>query len=66
MEIWPLFVNILQNRSFSTITGYVNKCGFKVVKINNPKDEYNESYILEKEMNVVGDTSAKQKHFLWT
>lgn len=29
---------------------YVNKCGFKVVKIKNPKDKYNESYVLEKQM----------------
>jgi len=29
---------------------YINKCGFKVVKIENPKDKYEENYILEKEM----------------
>jgi ribosomal protein S18 acetylase RimI-like enzyme len=29
---------------------YVNKCGFKVVKIKNPRDKYNGTYILEKEM----------------
>lgn len=29
---------------------YVNKCGFKIVRIANPKDKYEESYILEKEM----------------
>lgn len=29
---------------------YVNKCGFKIIKINNPKDKYEESYILEKNM----------------
>lgn len=29
---------------------YVNKCGFKVVKIENPMDKYEESYILEKEL----------------
>ncbi len=29
---------------------YVNKCGFKIVKIENPKDKYKESYIMEKEM----------------
>lgn len=29
---------------------YVNKCGFKVVKIKNPRDKYNETYILEKQM----------------
>jgi len=29
---------------------YVNKCGFKIVKINNPKDKINECYVLEKEM----------------
>lgn len=29
---------------------YVNKCGFKVVRIENPKEKYEESYILEKEM----------------
>lgn len=29
---------------------YVNKCGFKIVRIDNPKDKYNESYIMEKEM----------------
>lgn len=28
---------------------YVNKCGFKIVKIEKPKDKYEESYILEKE-----------------
>jgi len=27
---------------------YVNKCKFKVVKIENPMDKYEESYILEK------------------
>ena len=29
---------------------YVNKCGFKIVKIENPGDKYEENYILEKEM----------------
>jgi hypothetical protein len=29
---------------------YVNKCGFKVARIDNPKDRYEESYILEKLM----------------
>lgn len=29
---------------------YVNKCGFHIVKINNPKDKYESSYILEKYM----------------
>jgi len=29
---------------------YVNKCGFKVVKIENPGDKYEESYIMEKEV----------------
>lgn len=29
---------------------YVNKCGFKIIKIDNPKDKYEEIYILEKEM----------------
>ena len=29
---------------------YINKCGFKVVKIENPKDKYEENYILKKEM----------------
>ncbi len=29
---------------------YVNKCGFKVVKIDNPKDKNEECYLLEKEM----------------
>jgi GNAT superfamily N-acetyltransferase len=29
---------------------YVNKCGFKVVKIEHPGDQLEESYILEKEM----------------
>lgn len=27
---------------------YVNKCGFHVVAIENPKDKYEESYVLEK------------------
>ena len=27
---------------------YINKCGFNVVRIENPKDKYEESYILEK------------------
>lgn len=31
---------------------YVNKCGFKIVKIENPGNKYEESYILEKIMNV--------------
>jgi len=31
---------------------YVNKCGFKIIKIENPKDEIEEiSYILEKEVS---------------
>ena len=30
---------------------YVNKCGFKVYKIENPKDKMNSSYLLEKIMN---------------
>jgi hypothetical protein len=29
---------------------YVNKCGFAIVKIENPKDIYNESYLMEKRM----------------
>jgi hypothetical protein len=29
---------------------YVNKCGFKVIRIENPKDKYEESYVLEKEV----------------
>lgn len=29
---------------------YVNKCGFKVVRIENPRDKYEESYCLEKIM----------------
>lgn len=29
---------------------YINKCGFKVVKIDNPKDEEEAQYIMEKEM----------------
>ncbi|PZM66271.1 GNAT family N-acetyltransferase [Paenibacillus dendritiformis] len=29
---------------------YVNKCGFKIVKIKNPMNREDESYILEKEM----------------
>lgn len=29
---------------------YVNKCGFKIVRIENPKDPEEASYILEKEM----------------
>lgn len=29
---------------------YVNKCGFKIVRIENPKDLMEESYIMEKEM----------------
>ena len=29
---------------------YVNKCGFKIVKIEHPGDKYEESYIMEKEM----------------
>ena len=29
---------------------YVNKCGFKIVKIENPGDKYEESYLMEKEM----------------
>ena len=30
---------------------YVNKCGFTVVRIENPKDVEEENYILEKKMN---------------
>ncbi|MBN2393066.1 MAG: GNAT family N-acetyltransferase [Anaerolineae bacterium] len=29
---------------------YVNKCGFKIVRIENPGNKYEESYILEKEI----------------
>ena len=29
---------------------YVNKCGFKIVKIEHPGDKYEESYIMEKEI----------------
>ena len=29
---------------------YVNKCGFKIIKIENPKNKYEESYIMEKIM----------------
>jgi hypothetical protein len=29
---------------------YVNKCGFRVVKIKNPRDKYNGCYVLEKQM----------------
>ncbi len=29
---------------------YVNKCGFHIVKIDNPNNKYEESYVLEKEM----------------
>ncbi|MFT3985775.1 MAG: GNAT family N-acetyltransferase [Lachnospiraceae bacterium] len=32
---------------------YINKCGFKVVKIENPKDKLEENYILEKEMGSI-------------
>lgn len=30
---------------------YINKCGFYLVKIDNPMDKYNESYLLEKKYN---------------
>ena len=29
---------------------YVNKCGFKIVRIENPGNKYEESYIMEKEI----------------
>lgn len=29
---------------------YVNKCGFKIVKIEHPGDRYEESYLMEKEI----------------
>lgn len=29
---------------------YINKCGFHIVRINNPKDQYECSYIMEKNM----------------
>ena len=29
---------------------YVNKCGFKIVRIDNPGEKYEESYFMEKEM----------------
>jgi hypothetical protein len=29
---------------------YVNKYGFKIIKIENPKDKYDVSYKLEKQM----------------
>jgi len=31
---------------------YVNKCGFKIVRIENPGDKYEESYMMEKECKV--------------
>ena len=31
---------------------YVNKCGFKVYKINDPKSRRESSYLLEKRMNI--------------
>ena len=30
---------------------YVMKCGFKIIKIENPMDKYESNYIMEKEMN---------------
>jgi GNAT superfamily N-acetyltransferase len=33
---------------------YVNKCGFKIVKIEHPGDRYEESYIMEKEIKPLG------------
>lgn len=33
---------------------YVNKCGFHIVKIENPKDIYEASYIMEKDMRTSG------------
>lgn len=35
---------------------YVNKCGFKIVRIDNPGDKYEESYFLEK---IVAKTSEE-------
>lgn len=32
---------------------YVNKCGFKIVHIENPKDKYEASYQMEKEMKRI-------------
>jgi hypothetical protein len=29
---------------------YVNKCGFKIIRIDNPGNKYEESYFMEKEM----------------
>ncbi|MDF2547138.1 MAG: hypothetical protein K0R93_2036 [Anaerosolibacter sp.] len=29
---------------------YVNKCGFRIIRIDNPGDKYNESYFMEKEI----------------
>ncbi|MBB6621959.1 GNAT family N-acetyltransferase [Clostridium gasigenes] len=31
---------------------YVNKCGFHIVRIENPMDKYECSYIMEKEINL--------------
>ena len=31
---------------------YVNKCGFKIVRIDNPGDKYEESYFMEKEIKL--------------
>ena len=33
---------------------YVNKCGFKIVKIEHPGDKYEESYLMEKEIKPLG------------
>ena len=47
-KVWktetPLFS--MRNHNF-----YINKCGFHCVKIDNPKDKENGTYILEKVMS---------------
>ena len=48
-KVWRTDTPSFQKRNHNF---YVNKCGFKIVKINNPKDEFPD-YILEKKMENI-------------
>lgn len=50
-KVWKTETPIFSRRNHNF---YVNKCGFHVVKIQDPKDLENGSFILEKVMSVTG------------
>jgi hypothetical protein len=48
-KIWRTETPGFSNRNHNF---YVNKCGFKIVRIDNPGDKYEESYFMEKEIKL--------------